>query len=231
MTETVQEVVEQEPNTEPEPGTDPAPETDEPFEQPDAEPDETAQAAPAVGTTPQEYEAIHKKLDASADTWRRRVADLLGDDFTLLVPCELCSFELPGFHWPVEVAKPVNETHERLLRVLREPAAPEYQAATSSRQCGDCGGWGKVLSGSRLAQHETVACPTCKGYGYVPPPVPSQNGYAEAAQVTPLGVGLEEDESEPPADADIWGSPRLLPDGQENPNYGKMPQYKDRNLP
>jgi hypothetical protein len=30
---------------------------------------------------------------------------------------------------------------------------------------------------------------------------------------------------------DVWGSPKLLPDGQENPNYGKMPQYKNPTLP
>jgi hypothetical protein len=114
--------------------------------------------------------------------------------------------------------------------VLREPAAPDYLPATQTRACDQCAGWGKVLSGSRLAAHETVTCPACKGYGYVPPPIPSDNGYAQAAQVTPGGVGLE-DESEPPADTDIWGSPRLLPDGQENPNYGKMPQYKIATLP
>ena len=33
------------------------------------------------------------------------------------------------------------------------------------------------------------------------------------------------------ADADAWGSPRLLADGQENPNYGRMPQYKDPAYP
>lgn len=231
MSETETEAPPSEAETPDQPAPDPEPETDVPFEAPASEPDEeTAQAAP-LGKSPEQYEAIRKKLDTSADTWRRRVKDLLGDDADALVPCELCSFDLPGFHWPAELTQPVSEVHERLLRVLSEPAAPEYQAATSVRQCGSCAGWGKVLSGSRLASHETVTCPDCKGYGYVPPPVPSSNGYAEAANVAPGGVGIPEDDAEPPTDSDIWGSPRLLPDGQENPNYGKMPQYKQAGLP
>jgi hypothetical protein len=122
-----------------------------------------------------------------------------------------------------------SDQHDRLLRVLREPAAPEYRLASQVRECDHCSGWGKVLSGSKVASHELVTCPSCKGYGYVPPPVPSDNGYSSAAQVDPGNMGG--DESEPPADSDIWGSPRLLPDGQENPNYGKMPQYKIASLP
>jgi len=211
----------------------------EPVEEPtpEPEPDEeyeavaTPEPEPPVqhGRTEAELEGIKKKLDTSANTWRRRVEELLGEDFAALTVCELCGEDIPGFHWPAELVQPASELQDRLLRVLREPAAPEYRAATQVRECDHCAGWGKVKSGSHLAQHELVTCPACKGYGYVPPPVPSGNGYAEVAQVEGGGVGGEE--TEPPTDSDIWGSPRLLPDGQENPNYGKMPQYKIATLP
>ena len=49
-----------------------------------------------------------------------------------------------------------------------------------------------------------------------------------------LGVEFPPPPSEGPVatgDVDIWGSPRLLDDGQENPNYGKMVQYKNPELP
>jgi hypothetical protein len=58
----------------------------------------------------------------------------------------------------------------------------------------------------------------------MPSEAPPQNGVPEVEfpdDTGPLVV----------ADADAWGSPRLLDDGQENPNYGRMPQYKDKSLP
>lgn len=227
VTETPAEAPEQ-PDTEPETPPDEA-DTDTPDE--DEAEAEAEQTTPPPGISYEQLEQMRKKLDTSANTWRRRVEELLGEDFEMLTPCELCSFDIPGFHWPAELQQPISETHERLLNVLRQPAAPEYRDATQVRQCVDCAGWGKVKSGSRLASHETVTCPSCKGYGYTPPPVPtsSGNGYAEAVQIEGGGVGGDQDE--PPADADIWGSPRILPDGQENPNYGKMPQYKNPTLP
>jgi len=225
-TETETEVPEQPAE---EPAAEPERETDEQFEDEEAQMVVDQPAPEQHGRSPEELEQIRKKLDQSAKTWFRRVEELLGEDFEALVPCELCSFDIPGFHWPAEMQTPISEQHDRLLRVLREPSAPEYRPATQVRQCGDCEGYGKVLSGSKLPQHATVTCPACKGYGYIPPPVPGANGVV-TAPVAPLEQAQEE-EPEAPADADIWGSPRLLPDGQENPNYGKMPQYKIASLP
>jgi hypothetical protein len=44
-------------------------------------------------------------------------------------------------------------------------------------------------------------------------------------------VTVASSEPAPAADSDPWGSPRLLHDGQPNPNYGRMPQYRDPNFP
>jgi hypothetical protein len=169
------------------------------------------------------------KIARSAETFRRRVSDVLGEDALALVPCELCEPEIPGFHWPAELAYPRDEIHARLLEVLRTPSAPEYVADPGHKMCDACHGYGKVRTGSKVPGQEIGTCGPCRGYGFVPPPgVNVQTGEIDAAagvhEAAPQDFG-------PPADRDPWGSPRILPDGQENPNYGRMPQFKNPSLP
>jgi hypothetical protein len=119
--------------------------------------------------------------------------------------------------------------HAHQLDVLRTPDAPEYHQAQHVRRCQLCDGWGVVLSGSRVAGKGQVKCQLCKGNGFVgdaviPGNEPPQNGEVEVEFPEDTGPLVTED-------TDVWGSPRILDDGQENPNYGKMPQYKDKSLP
>src|SRR5207302_1099497 len=101
-----------------------------------------------------------------------------------------------------EWVTPVNELQARLLEVLKTPSAPEYRDAPNVRQCGTCGGWGQVLSGSHVAGKDRVLCPTCKGNGFqgdlaVAPLAPSSNGevsFELPPDTEPLVTG----------DADIW---------------------------
>lgn len=216
-----------EPEAEPdgdEPETEPAPEP------PPAEPEEPEALAPAApAPDPGEMEKILKKVDQAATTYRNRVGVLLGDAILGFNPCPLCSDGIMGHLPPLDSVQPSNELQERLLDVLKTPTAPEYRPAPHARRCGTCDGWGAVLSGSRLAGNERVKCPTCNGNGYQGSGVPAPTSNGDGA-VAPC---------EPPADQtplvtadqDIWGSPRLLEDGQPNPNYGKMVQYKDPTLP
>jgi len=233
MSDTAQEAP---PETAPEP-TEAPQEPDVPFGEPEPageeeEAEEAAEEAAApeqTGLSIEELEKVRGKLDQSANTWRRRVRELLGDEADMLVECELCDPLLPGFHFPAEVEQPRDDLHAHLLDVLRTPSAPEYQQAQHVRRCQLCDGWGRVLSGSRVASKGEVACQMCKGQGFVgdaalpgQPPAQTGNGEVEfPADTQPLVQD----------DADVWGSPRLLLDGQENPNYGKMPQYKDPSLP
>jgi hypothetical protein len=105
----------------------------------------------------------------------------------------------------------------------------DYPASPDVRRCGKCDGLGKVATGSRVPKWTTISCGDCRGHGFVPPPGMVANGSGPPERVV-VAVGAG-DQSGPPADADPWGSPRLLPDGQENPNYGRMPQYKAAELP
>lgn len=233
MSETVEETPVE---TETEPEEAPAV-PDEPEEEEGADDEPEAQtetpAAPPVPEpgmmTERELEEASKKLERSATTWRNRVSEVLGEAANDLVPCELCNPIIPGFHFPAELEQPRDDQHARLLEVLRTPSAPEFALASHVQQCGTCQGWGQVLSGSRVPGKERVTCPTCKGNGFqgqatLAPFSPVENGQAEVqfpADTQPLSQD----------DLDAWGSPRLLDDGQENPNYGRAPSYKNPSLP
>src|SRR5438105_13005943 len=150
--------------------------TPEPTEEPAGpqEPTEEPTEAPEPPALPQqegksieELEKIRKQLDTSANTWRRRVHDLLGEEATMLVECELCDTLIPGFHFPPEVEQPRDELHAHLLDVLRTPEAPDFNQAQHVRRCTLCHGWGVVLSGSRVAGKGQVKCQMCKGNGFV----------------------------------------------------------------
>lgn len=205
------------PDVEPEPEDDPG------------EPGEAPQAETAQGMTPEALDKLRKKIETSSNTWRRRLEELLGEDFGLLTPCELCGDEFPGYHWPADVMQPANDLQAHLLDVLRLPLAPDLMQAPDTRICTACGGEGKALTGSKVPDKKTKTCTACKGFGYVPPPDSArpQVVNTETGEIT----DAPEPFTTPEADADVWGSPRILDDGRENPNYGKMPQYKDANLP
>ena len=179
--------------------------------------------------TEAELEEKRRKLAASATTWRNRVSAVLGEEAQFLVPCELCEPDIPGFHFPAEVMQPANETHARLLEVLRSPEGPDYRDARDVRQCEFCSGWGKVKTGSRKAFNETVDCTACGGYGYVPPPSAGAAGVVVAHPAESGQVEEDHDVFTNPSTGRV--SPRLLADGQPNPNYGRMPQYKDPAYP
>src|SRR6266702_5788240 len=133
MSDTAQEAP---PETAPEP-TEAPQEPDVPFGEPEPagdeeEAEEAAEEAAApeqTGLSIEELEKVRGKLDQSANTWRRRVRELLGDEADMLVECELCDPLLPGFHFPAEVEQPRDDLHAHLLDVLRTPSAPEYQQA------------------------------------------------------------------------------------------------------
>ncbi len=199
-----------------------------PLEEPEA-PSEPEPEPPA-GMSIEELEKVRGQLDRSATTWRNRVSQLLGEEAQFLVPCELCDPMIPGFHWPAEMVTPTSDVQARLYDVLRAPDGPGYQPDPYTTECTTCMGLGKTLTKSLVAGKTERVCPSCGGDGFkviqaqgTPPP---QNGDA-----TEIQYNLPNEEPLVVDGSDAWGSPKLLPDGQENPNWGRMPQYKNPTLP
>jgi len=251
VSETETEVPAETDEPEADPVTEPETEEDVPFEDPDdpegaAAPEEAPAAPPADETDPRIIDSQKKW-----GNFEKAVRAIWGDYADNLMECPVCFTSHKGLidlndrgQYPEEVLSAVTE-------YMRGAAQIEYRQDPQTRTCSTCNGSGKTLTGSGVESHKLRTCPECKGYGYVPPPIPGQTGYNTASGVSGGGIGLAQEngagvtfdpvsgevltpgaeEPEPPADADIWGSPRLLPDGQENPNYGKMPQYKVPTLP
>ncbi len=213
---------------------DEAEETEVTFEEPEPEteeeePVEDPGPVPPAGVSEAELEKVRGQLERSATTWRNRVSQLLGEEAQFLVPCELCDPLLPGFHFPVDLLTPSDDVQARLFDVLRTPAGPGYQEDPFTTECTTCAGLGKTLTKSQVPGKTERVCPTCGGDGFQLQggrPAQAQNGSeAEVQYNLPNEAPLVDDGT------DVWGSPKILPDGMENPNYGKMPQYKNPTLP
>jgi hypothetical protein len=186
-----------------------------------------ATAPPIMSET--DIRKLRDRLDNEETRHANRVSEILGEDAQHLVPCELCEPGIPGFHWPVSVQQAYNPLHEALLDVLRNPVTADFEFDPDYEQCGRCKGKGQVKTHSEVANWKALQCKGCGGRGYVDRSAPSQNGPSEAIPV-PMPVGAEGEQG-PPPDVDAWGHPRLLDDGMDNPNYGRMPQYVDPRFP
>lgn len=217
--------------TEPTPDETPTP--NETPEQPDEEPalpEQPEQDAPdpaekPQGATQEEWEARFKKAGQRFDTYQRALFGIFEGDAHDLIDCPLCLGAARGFidrnmlgHFPEEQVNLVKQ-------VLGISAPIVYQQLPGFRACVTCGGEGKGRTGSNVPGKDTITCPTCMGAGYEAPTGVRANGGGDldsaAALSGPTVHGLD---MEAP-DRDEWDQPRILPDGRENPNYGRSPKY------
>lgn len=165
MNETEQEQPEQpqEAPEAPEAPTDPEAEPETP-EQP-TEPEQPAEP-PAEGIqTPEEIEAIAKKLEGLQKHVSKRLGDILGDDAPLYQPCPVCtSFQTPGFVPPIP---PPIDVQTEIYHYLGQAAPSDYQEDSHSAVCSKCGGWGEVATGSKVQGQDRLPCIECGGMGWV----------------------------------------------------------------
>ena len=219
-------------------------EQDVPFEEPEApvvddDPDQTeGDEEEEVATEPtpepepeqqsdEDRVKLAKALDTRFKSYQTSVEKNLGDEVTNWLLCPLCASGMaPGFVNRHDLGRVPDEVQANVQTFLGYAREGEYEDAPGVRACTDCAGRGKVKTGSLVAEHATITCPTCKGYGYVPPPG------AHALHSVAVGNGQHEP-ADPAADLetpdrDNWGEPRILPDGTLNDNYGKQPQFKTR---
>lgn len=207
-----------EPESPDEPGGD-----DGPDEEPD-EPQEAAQTPVAHGPSDLALEEMAVKGEKKWNNYKTGMEGIYEGSGKALLPCPLCPSQHKGFV-DVNFAGRIPEEVEADVKSYMGLARPvELRQSTRTRECPSCGGEGDVLSGSKKATQKIKPCEDCKGYGFVPPPGETQgNGMTGPTQFSPetLERVLQE-----PDDRDEWGEPRILPDGRENPNFGRMPNRK-----
>jgi hypothetical protein len=224
MSETEQELELTEPGETP--FEEPAPETEE-EEAAQTEEETPAEPEPEPepeGLSPEQIEAIFKKIERAYKAYTAKIGDALGDDAPNFIPCPVCSDGVPSFVDQRQIGQFPDNVRREVMRFLGFAIEQDYDASRSHQTCPQCSGKGKVTTGSLVAGHETIVCSHCKGYGYFPPPTASGNGYvapdALPASAEPLTEVM------PQENVDEWGEPLILPDGRENPNYGRMPHRK-----
>jgi hypothetical protein len=208
---------------EPEPDTEPPPDTHE-----EEEAEHVSTTAPH-GPTPEDVERGLAKIARSFATYQASVEKNHPSADETLARCPLCPDVHPGFIDTNDAGRIPDEVKQVVQLFLGIAQPVGLQPSPDTRTCGTCSGEGKVLSGSHVPQHRERTCPTCLGYGYEPPPIAQTQGAyvppVEVSDFAPAGPAPV------PKDADEWGEPRLLPDGRENPNYGRMPAHKISVLP
>lgn len=196
---------------------------DDAADEDEAEPEAEAEPV-APGLTPEEIEKRYAKAEKATVAYAKRIGDALGELADELTPCPLCPDVHKGFVNIADAGRVPEQVKDVVMLFLGFATAEQFAASQDHRQCSACEGLGKVKSGSRVAQWEALTCPACKGYGFVPPPG------SERAPVDIGGTVLPLHAPDAPAgggaDRDPSGEPRLLPDGRENPNFGKWPQFK-----
>lgn len=200
--------------------------------EPEEEPEEP-QEEPEARVEPSHDEIVLERRRTDAEKkWKRHetaIRAIYAEESEYLYACPLCPDQHRGLIDIRFAGQVPEELADAVTAYVRGAEQVHYQQAQNTRECTHCGGHGKVLSGSKVAGKDLIVCVSCKGFGFVPPPGSPDNGAVPEAPV--LAVVGAEDGPLVTEDKDIWGSPKLLPDGQENPNYGRMVQYKDPRLP
>jgi hypothetical protein len=168
--------------------------------EPEPEPEPDPEPLAAIGE-----EAI-KKAERARDAQRKRLAGILGDDY-VAHECMFCS----GLGYtpeppPVGARLTVIQTDDGLAFEAEPPPSeiPLRQAPDKGR-CGECDGYGEILTGSRAPHGMVAPCSKCNGNGWltvIRPEPPTANvtmTHAAIGQPTPGMIAA--------GTPDAWGRP------------------------
>lgn len=214
-----------------------AEDTDEADAEPNVDEDgtdggETEDAVPELSE--KDREKIIVKLDNEGDRHTKRVAEILGPDVSDLAPCPLCWEHAQGF---VLDGVPIDEVTAAMTRqVLGIADAPTFKTNPAFAMCDVCDGFGAVLSGSKVANQETVPCPKCTNTGWMrvnvppvyeapawtPPPAPAFS--PPNLTVAPGPNGEAPSQLPPPG----WNP---TPGQGGNDEYGRWPGHSNYGIP
>jgi hypothetical protein len=174
--------------------------------------------------SPEQMESAAKKTETSFKTYTRAVERNYDGLPVALVECPLCPDQHKGFvnaHAAGYVPQEIQDAVQLFFGIAREQ---DYELDTDYSECPKCKGRGKVALPTHVAGKDTMTCRRCDGRGYLPPAseLPT-NGHVETG---PMVYGHEPVATMAYDEVDEWDEPRILPDGRENPNFGKMPNRK-----
>lgn len=180
---------------------------------PDHEGEQETEASAPPARSQAEIEAVTKKLEAEGTRHAKRVAEIMGDDFGLLVPSPVDW--TPGFIFNVPEMLPQPEQVAQLHALLGQSAPADYLPAEDAEACDKCNALGEVLTGSRKPGQETKLCVGCNGSGWKTKALP-------LAQVAPITYGTNSGTGNPITPEayqvkDSWGRP------SNHPHFGLDP--------
>jgi hypothetical protein len=174
--------------------------------------------------TPEQLEKRAKACETSFRTYTRTVTRQYAEEAQYLTECPLCPDQHKGFVDVRQAGYVPQEIQDAVRLYFGIAREQDYTRSRRYRTCDECDGKGKVSTGSNVPEHATIQCQECGGRGYIGPPTQHQeNGHVTSG---PTVYGLEPPQSQAMDDVDEWDEPRILPDGRENPNFGKMPNRK-----
>ena len=245
MSEIIEEPVEDEEEATEAPQTADEPEEEEEAQTEFYAPESAAQQPVEAGMSMED--AMEASKGASGD-WKRfkaRTVERWKPIAGQLMDCPLCLDQHKGMidlthagQYPPEIVRVVQEYLGLVVPV-------QLSESRYFETCPECQGEGNVLTGSHLGDKRTAPCPDCGQKGYLPTAAYREK-YGKAAQtltaaatlVDANGDGGERDGLTGPLhyqgplpddiqhdEYDEFQQPRLLPDGRDNPNYGRRPAY------
>lgn len=141
-----------------------------------------------------------------------------------LFECPLCPDQHKGFVDMRQAGRIPQEIQDAVRGYFGIAREQNYAHTSLYHTCETCEGKGKVATGSTVPEHQTVICPACGGRGYESL---ERQGVPVASVLTgPTVYTPEAPATQAYDEVDEWDEPRILPDGRENPNFGKMPNRK-----
>lgn len=161
-----------------------------------------------------DVERAIQSLIKEATRHANRVSQIMGEEAQMLVPCELCAQNIPGFRWDTVPPEPVVTAVRAAIGL---PDMSTYNSAPDARQCDVCSGRGELKTHSQVPGYEVIQCARCGGRGYLRVGTPDEVGIVPpaAAPVADLYVGVDDRLPE----KDPWGR------DSTDPLYGVMPNY------
>ena len=174
--------------------------------EPDAE-------APPAPRSQAEIDALTKKLEAEAQRHEKRLREIMGEDFALLVanPTDWT----PGYIFNVPEMHPTPDAVAAFHALLGIAQEEELLPADDAEACPVCNAKGRTKTGSEVDGQRDKPCRRCNGAGWIGKAVPVEP-LAPVAQFQPSAPAASNAPNQFQV-ADRWGRPA------GHPHYGLEP--------